>query len=142
MSDLILLWADKMRFSSIIFLLAAGLSIFGAAAHEILGAPKVLSPLIESNLPSDVIWLHHFSWHVGTVAVLTMAALFITASRHKSGRVLAIFATLMSAGFAVLAIGLALLGDPVVWTTPAPYPWTIITVLGIVGLSKYPKPPN
>ncbi len=128
-----------MRISSIMFLLAALLSVIGAVAHEVLGGPKVLAPLAASNLPSDVIWLHHFSWHVGTVAVLTMAALFITATRSELGRVLAVFATLMSAGFAVLAIGLALFGDPVVWSTPGPYPWTIITVLGVVGLVMYPK---
>ena len=128
-----------MRVSSILFLLAALLSVIGAAAHEIVGAPKVLAPLADTNLPLDVIWLHHFSWHVGTVAVLTMAALFVAASRVKAGRILAMFATLMSAGFAVLAIGLAVFGDPVVWTTPAPYPWTLIAVLGGIGIFLYPK---
>ena len=128
-----------MRISSIMFLLAAVLSILGAVAHEVLGAPKVLAPLATSNLPPDVIWLHHFSWHVGTVAVLTMAALFVAATRSKHGQVLAIFATCMSAGFAILAIGLAILGDPVVWSTPAPYPWTIIAIFGGIGLVTYPK---
>lgn len=128
-----------MRISSIMFLLAAVLSVIGAVAHEVLGSPKVLAPLAASNLPSDVIWLHHFSWHVGTVAVLIMAALFIAATRSEHRRVLAVFATIMSAGFAGLAIGLALFGDPIVWSTPAPYPWTIITVLGVVGLVTYPK---
>lgn len=127
-----------MRTSSVMYFLAAVLSVFGAAAHEVLGAPKVLAPLATSNLPADVIWLHHFSWHVGTVAVLIMAALFVAAARSEPGRLLAVFATLMSSGFAVLAIGLAILGDPVVWTTPAPYPWTIITVLGVIGLATSP----
>lgn len=129
-----------MRISSIMFLLAAVLSIIGAVAHEVLGAPKVLAPLATSNLPTDVIWLHHFSWHVGTVSVLTMAALFIAATRSERGRLLAAFATFMSAGFAALAIGLALFGNSVVWSTPAPYPWTIITILGVIGLIVYPKP--
>ncbi|GAB5454747.1 MAG: hypothetical protein Hens2KO_09760 [Henriciella sp.] len=128
-----------MRISMIMFLLAALLSVVGAAAHELLGAPKVLAPLATTNLPSDVIWLHHFSWHVGTVAVLTMAALFIAAARSEHHRILAVFATIMSAGFAALAIGLALFGDAVVWSTPAPYPWTIITVLGAFGLIMQPK---
>lgn len=123
-----------MRLSSILFYLAAILSLIGAAAHELIGAPKVLTPLAQSNLPQDVIWLHHFSWHVGTVAVFVMAGLFITATRVKAGQILAIFATAMSAGFAVLGIGLALFGDPVVWTTPAPYPWTLIALLGAIGI--------
>lgn len=45
-----------MRVSSILFLLAAVLSVFGAIAHEILGAPKILAPLADSGLPQDVIW--------------------------------------------------------------------------------------
>lgn len=49
------------------------------------------------------------------------------------------FATAMSAGFGVLGIGLALLGDPIVWTTPAPYPWTIIAILGFIGILAHPK---
>lgn len=129
-----------MRFSSIMFLIAAMLSVVGAIAHEVLGSPKVLAPLATTDLPPDVIWLHHFSWHVGTVAVLTMAALFIAAIRSKNGRVFALFATIMSAGFATLAIGLAVFGNSVLWTTPAPYPWTIIAVLGGIGLVVYPKP--
>lgn len=128
-----------MRVSSILFYLAALLGLIGAAAHELLGAPKVLRPLSETDLPMDVVWLHHFSWHVGTVAVLTMAGLFIAAARSRNGRTLALFATAMSAGFAALAIGLAVFGDPVVWTTPAPYPWTLIALLGGVGVVLLPK---
>lgn len=128
-----------MRVSSILFLLAASLSVLGALAHEILGAPKVFAPLSDSGLPKDVIWLLIFSWHVGTVAVLSMAGLFVAASRATASRALAIFATAMSAGFAVLGIGLALLGDPIVWTTPALYPWTIIAVLGFIGISAHPS---
>lgn len=128
-----------MRLSSILFSLAAILCLLGAVAHEFIGAPIVLGPLSETDLPLDVIWLHHFSWHVGTVAVLVMAALFIAAARSRDGRTLALFATAMSAGFAVLAIGLAVFGNPVVWTTPAPYPWTLIAILGGVGVWHGPR---
>lgn len=129
-----------MRISSIMYLLAAALSVLGVIAHELLGAPKVLAPLEATDLPKDVIWLHHFSWHVGTVATLIMAALFVTATRTASGRIFAIFATAMSFGFALLGIGLAVFGDPVVWTTPAPYPWTICAALGCIGIATHRKP--
>lgn len=128
-----------MRLSSIMYLIAAFLSVLGAVAHELVGAPKVLGPLDATNLPKDVIWLHHFSWHVGTIATLTMAALFVTATRTASGRTFAIFATAMSVGFALLGISLAVFGDPVVWTTPAPYPWTICAALGCVGIARHGK---
>ena len=131
-----------MRISSALYIAAAGLCVLGAAAHEILGAPKVLSPLADSGLPQDVIWLHHFSWHVGTVAVLIMAGMFVAASRSADRRLLGIFATAMSAGLAALGIGLALLGDAVLWTTPAPYPWTLIAIIGAVAILKTPHSQN
>ncbi|MEM6652245.1 MAG: hypothetical protein AAGA72_06985 [Pseudomonadota bacterium] len=123
-----------MRLSSFLFSGAAGVSVLGAVAHELVGAPKVLGPLADTNLPADVIWLHHFSWHVGTVAVLVMAALFLAAARTPSGRPLALFACLMSTGFAALGIGLAVFASAVLWTTPAPYPWTLVAGLGWLGL--------
>ncbi len=123
-----------MRMASIIYLIAAVLSVLGAVAHEVLGAPKALAPLANSNLPADIVWLHHFSWHVGTVSVLAMAVLFILAGRGKSGQTFAVIATSMSAGYAAIAISLALFSNPVLWTTPAPYPWALITVLGLIGI--------
>ena len=119
--------------SNILFLSAAALSFLGVLGHEILGSPKVLRPLKGSGLPDDVIWLHHFSWHVGSVAVLAMIALFLLAARHPGDFALAAVAA-MSTGFAILGIGLAIFGNRALWRTPAPYPWTIIAILGGFGL--------
>ena len=85
-------------------------------------------------LPDDVIWLHHFSWHVETVAVAVMAAMFILASRNKAHLNLAIMATVLSTGFALIGIGLALIDNSVLWTTPASYAWGSIAVLGWIGV--------
>ncbi len=128
-----------MRISSLLYLIAAALSLLGAAAHEIVGAPMVLLPLADTDLPPNVIWLHHFSWHVGTVAVVGMAALYIVALRHSAGRLFAMVATAMSTGFAAVGIGLALFGNAVLWTTPAPYPWTLVTLVGLLGVLLTPK---
>lgn len=120
--------------SDTLFFLASGLAFMGVLAHEVIGATKVLGPLKESGLPDTVIWLHHFSWHVGSVAVLAMIALFLLAAMQPSGSAYAIVATAMSAGFAALGIGLASFGDGALWRTPAPYPWTLIAILGVLGL--------
>tara|TARA_R110002110_G_scaffold197509_2_gene407661 strand:- start:194 stop:589 length:396 start_codon:yes stop_codon:yes gene_type:complete len=120
--------------SDILFHIAAGLSLLGVIAHEVAGSPKVLGPLKSSNLPDDVIWLHHFSWHVGSVAVLAMVSLFLFAAWQSSGFLFAAVATAMSAGFAALGIGLAIFGNEALWRTPAPYPWTIIAMLGGLGM--------
>lgn len=118
----------------ILFLVAAGLSFLGVVAHEVLGAPKVLAPLRDSGLPANVIWLHHFSWHVGSVAVLAMIWLFLLAVWQSDGFFYALVATAMSTGFAVFAILLASFGNRALWRTPAPYPWAVIAVLGGLGL--------
>lgn len=123
--------ADMPRF---LFMIAAGLAALGVIAHEIIGAPKVLGPLKDSGLPLEVIWLHHFSWRVGSVAVVVMIGLFLFAAWQPHGLILAAFATAMSAGFALMGIGLALFGNKALWRTPAPYPWTLIAIIGGLGL--------
>lgn len=123
------------------FLGAAGIAVFAAVTHELIGGPMVLGPLENPEIPRDVAWLHRFSWHVGTVALATMASLFAFAALAPGKRHLAYFSTGMSLGFGLLGMGLAVFGDPVVWTTPAPYPWTIITALGAIGLF-FSQPPK
>jgi hypothetical protein len=126
--------------SDILFYFAAGLSLLGVIAHELAGTPKVLGPLKTSGLPDSVIWLHHFSWHVGSVAVLAMISLFILAAWQPSGVLFAAVATAMSAGFAALGIGLATFGNPALWRTPAPYPWAVIAILGGLGMFFMERP--
>ena len=116
-----------------LFLIAAILSLLGAFAHELAGAPKVLKPLQDTDLPDDVIWLHHFSWHVGTVAVLAMAVMFLLAIWHPAGNIFALLASAMSGGFAMFGVCLAIFGNAALWRTPAPYPWGIIAIFGLVG---------
>ena len=117
-----------------LFVAAAILALLGVMLHEVAGAPKVLGPLKNSGLSPEIIWLHHFSWHVGSVAVLAMASLFLMAVWQPAGSYFASVATAMSAGFAALGIGLALFGNAALWRTPAPYPWILIALLGGIGL--------
>ncbi|MEE4143529.1 MAG: hypothetical protein V2I26_01935 [Halieaceae bacterium] len=114
--------------------LAAILSLAGLVAHEALGAPMVLPPLLATDLPEDVIWLHHFSWHVGSIAVAAMIIMFVYAALKPGNITMAVIATGMSAGFAALAIGLAIVGSNVMWGTPAPFAWSLIAVIGSVGV--------
>lgn len=102
--------------------------------HELLGSAKVLVPLHQVDLPADVIWLHHFSWHVGSVALIAMAAMFLLSSRKAEYLILARFATAISLGFAALGTGLAIFGNAALWSTPAPYPWLLVAALGGAGL--------
>lgn len=116
------------------FRIAAAVCIIAMLGHELLGGSKVLDPLHQVVLPADVVWLHHFSWHVGSVALVAMAAMFVLAARKPEHLILAGFGTAISVGFAVLGISLAIFGDAALWSTPAPYPWTLSAALGGAGI--------
>lgn len=118
----------------LMYWLAAALSLAGLVAHEALGAPMVLPPLLATDLPENVIWLHHFSWHVGSIAVAAMIVMFVYAARKPGNIAMAIIATGMSAGFAALGIGLAVYASDVMWATPAPYAWSVLAVVGGAGV--------
>lgn len=116
------------------FSIAAIVCLAGMFGHELLGGAKVLDPLHQVDLPADVVWLHHFSWHVGSVALVAMAAMFVLATRKVEHLILAGFGTAISLGFAVLGVSLAVFGDAALWGTPAPYPWALSAALGGAGL--------
>jgi hypothetical protein len=82
--------------STWLFRIAAALSLLGLIAHELLGAPMVLPPLSKTDMPDAVIWFHHFSWHVGSVAVAAMVVMYIYASIRSAPLSMAIIATGMS----------------------------------------------
>ena len=135
-----------MKLEEILFYLAAILCFLGGLAHELIGAPMVLSPLAETNLPEEVIWLHHFSWHVGSISLIGMILLYVYAARNKGNYPVAFIASITLAGFAILGISLALFGNPVLWSSPAPYVWVIVSMIGFWGVSlersKYQKSSN
>jgi len=120
--------------SNTLIWLAAFLSLLGLLAHEFLGAPMVLPPLAKADLPKNIVWLHHFSWHVGSIAVAAMIALYAYAALVPGNLAMAVIATAMSLGFSLLGIGLAIFGDEVLWKSPAPYVWTIVTVVSGAAL--------
>lgn len=112
---------------------AAALCVLAACAHAFVGAPMVLPPLHASDLPANVIWLHVFSWHAGTVLALGMAALFVCAARKPALLVCALVAIGMNVGLGVVGTSLALWGDPALWWSPAPYLWWVAALLGGIG---------
>ena len=122
-----------MSLSKICLWTAALLAFAVLLAHEFAGAPMVLPPLSAANLPDEIVWLHHFSWHVGSIAIFAMIALFVYPALRPSPPFMAMVASAMSLSFALLAVGLAIWGSASVWSTPAPYVWWPIALLGGIG---------
>lgn len=121
-----------------IFRIVACICVFVMFAHELIGAPMVLPPLHVAEIDDKVVWLHHFSWHVGSIAVIAIAGMFFYASFRTGGLILAVVASLMCTAFALLAIALALFASPSLWDSPAPYVWSLIALMGGVGV-KFAK---
>lgn len=122
------------------FLSAAGLLCFaGLLLHEFAGTPTVLPPLSTTDLPAEVIWLHHFSWHVGSVALGAMGVLFVWPAVTQSPPFPAFFASAMSSALGVLGVSLAIGGHEALWGTPAPYLWWPIAALGFAGAVTAPR---
>lgn len=123
-----------MKSYQFMYWLSASISLAGLIGHEVLGAPMVLPPLLTSDLPEEVIWLHHFSWHVGSIAVAAMIVMFVYAARKPGSMAMALVAIGMSAGFSALGIGLAIFKSDVMWGTPAPFAWSLIATVGGIGV--------
>ncbi len=128
--------------SNWLFKVASLICIITFLAHEILGAPMVLPPLSEAGLNDEVIWLHHFSWHVGSVCTVAMAGMFFYTSIRPGNLALAVVATLMSIGFTAVGIGLAIIASDTMWGTPAPYIWSVVTIVASFGVYCAPERRN
>ena len=123
-----------MQLDKWLFTIAGIFVIIVLFAHEYLGASMVLSPLRDANLPENVVWLHHFSWHVGSIMMVAMACLFFLGARDSTNFAMVLIATGMCIGCAGLGLGLAIYESGSLWGTPAPYAWTIASVLGVLGI--------
>ncbi len=131
-----------MTLSKICLWAAALLCFAGLLLHELAGSPTVLPPLSSTDLPADVIWLHHFSWHVGSVALGAMGVLFIWPAITQSPPFPAFFASAMSSALGVLGVSLAVGGHEALWGTPAPYLWWPIAILGLAGAMTTRRQPG
>lgn len=123
-----------MKMDKWFFRAAGAFVVLVLFAHELIGSPMVLPPLQSAAIPENVIWLHNFSWHVGSIAMLAMVCLFVAGAREADDIVMVSIATGMSIGFAVLGIGLAIFESDSLWGTPAPYAWSIVSIVGVSGI--------
>lgn len=119
-----------------LLLILAGAAALGMAlVHVILGGPKVLDPLFASQLAEDVKWLAYFTWHDGTVALIVSGVGLIYSAVTSGQRMVGCFSAIMLTGFGLLGLGTALLGNPVIFETPAPYAFLPLGLAGLLGFA-------
>lgn len=124
-----------VELSDILLWIALTFSVAGLLAHEFAGAPMVIPPLAHADMPDTVKSLHGFSWHVGSVAVLAMIAMFACAATLEGQMPMALIASAMSLGFTLLAFVMGFRGHPGLWKTPAPYLWAVVAIAGFAGVA-------
>ena len=114
-----------------VFLLPAAVAALIAAIHFFAGGREVAGPLLrQDTLPPVVTLTHYFCWHLVTITLVGLAGAFVYAALAPDGRILAVFATVAAALFAVW--GLAL----VVWQTQRHRDmpqWMLFAVLAASG---------
>ena len=116
------------------FLLCATMCFGAIFFHEIVGSPVILSPLMASDLPRDVIGMLSFAWHTDVVLMLATTVLFINAALSPHNKITGLIATGITVGIGINAYGMALLFDPIMWQTPAPVLWTVIPIVAVTGV--------
>jgi hypothetical protein len=93
----------------LIFLLPAVVATAIALTHAILGGRDTASPLLASQeLPREVMLTHYYCWHMVTIVLFSLAAAYLMAALLPWARALALFATGLSALFALWGLGLVL----------------------------------
>ncbi|MEL7232626.1 MAG: hypothetical protein AAGJ85_08970 [Pseudomonadota bacterium] len=90
--------------------------------------------MASQNLSETAAWLLYFCWHDGTVALFVSGIALGYSAAKPGNRVLAVFATGLILGIGLLGLGIAALGDAILFGTPAPYAFNIIGIVATLGI--------
>lgn len=117
------------------FWLAAGVaSLATNALHIWLGGREIARRLLDApDLHPVVKWTTYYCWHMATVAMTVMSAMFLAAGLEPQRDVLAVPALALAAGFCVLSIGVVTVGRQPFQLMSQWSLFLVITTLGGAG---------
>lgn len=91
------------------FVLPAILAAVVAAIHSIAGGREIARPLLRQEALSPTVTLtHYYCWHMATITLSGLSGSYAYAALASDGRVLAVFATLVSGLFSLWGLALVL----------------------------------
>ena len=91
------------------FVLPAILAAVIAAIHSIAGGREIARPLLRQEALSPTVTLtHYYCWHMATITLSGLSGAYVYAALASDGRVLAVFATLVSGLFCLWGLALLL----------------------------------
>jgi len=91
------------------FLLPAIIAVTIAAVHSAVGGRQIARPLLRQGTLSPTVTLtHYYCWHMATITLSGLSGAYLYAALASDGRVLAVFATLVSGMFCLWGLALVL----------------------------------
>lgn len=123
--------------AKLFYVLASIATVLITTAHVFGGGPIAIDPLLaQQDIPEVAKWLLYFCWHDGTVVLLVCAGAFAYAGIRAGQRAVGVMAALIVSVIGGLGLGVTLLGSASLWSTPAPYAFSVIAALGWIAVAR------
>ncbi|MCJ7453545.1 MAG: hypothetical protein MUO39_13880 [Steroidobacteraceae bacterium] len=121
---------------TLLFLSACAVSGLGFLGHAFGSGKLFVRPLLDApTLSPQVKWLAYCSWHAVSVLLLGFTIAFGYVATYRESLEIAVFATAMSAAFALVVVSVAIRHDSVMFRLPALYLFSVIALLGLAGVA-------
>src|SRR5882724_5198143 len=119
------------------FAAASLLALVTFAVHTFVGGIHVVRPLLAvEGLTRASRWLNYYCWHMTTLTLVVMAAMFAWSAHEPTARGFGVLFTVMAAAFCVLCIGVAIKGGVRPYRFPPTSLFAAIAAAGLWGLAS------
>lgn len=119
------------------FLLAGSAALAVLATHVIVGGRLFVKPLFASQRLHPVTRLTlYYCWHLATLLIAAMAALYLYTAAAPERLMLAVIATALAAGASAVSLLIVVVHRQRPWHMPQWLFFAIVTALGAVGLAQ------
>jgi hypothetical protein len=122
---------------NVFFLLAGSAALAVLATHVIVGGRLFVRPLLASKQLHRVTRLTlYYCWHLTTLLIAAIAALYLYAAATPEGPMPAVIATALAAGASALSLLIVVRHRQRPWHMPQWLFFAIVAALGVVGLAQ------
>lgn len=119
-----------------LFWTASAAAVVTLAIHIFGGGIRVVRPLLaDTTLPHASKWLSYYCWHIATLTILAIGAMFAYCAFAPGQRVIAAFVTAFTAILSGLSAAVAIKGGIHPLRFPSTTLFAAIAVFGAVALA-------
>jgi hypothetical protein len=125
---------EERQMLNVGFAAASVVALVTFAVHTVVGGIYVVRPLhAVEGLTRASRWLSYYCWHMTTVTLLAMAAMFAYAAWQPEARAFGVLFTVLAAVFSLLCVGVAIKGGVRPYRFPATSLFAVIAATGAWG---------